>query len=728
MMIYSTLLSVILSAGLLGSQTTAKPIGDLDGIAPATPLREDIFDGAFLKRNIDWSNLDDIPPANPLREDGIRRRDMMSARQKRSISEAMERAIEMKPIREDDLTPQHLLKREDPLSRLDLRKDVTMMYGGAAVQQQMYLANMTLHAPDPEHPLIMMEKFDGLTTSLECTSRTQMKIKFKSKQAMDHAIAAWKWVNSEDADYFYLIANHPTCCPSSQRAPYKVTEVKIDEKGLETMLTVNKTPWTEVAGNFDLTLGRYDIPSRARRHFEPAALTKRFFGLDTLAIKLISLLGIAADLSSMNSIFVNLAAGQKRVELFRDRFHEDPYLQINCIECGTHGGVELGLRAKAQNGDVKGFGLFLQPKGLAAKLELEVKAQATMANPISLTKSILPDTAIPGFSIPYLFTFGPSIQFNAGFDLKLDAVANFTIGVEAVLPDSALIAVDMVGKKSGVSGLQGARVSPLFRINDLTAKGEAGAFIGPSIAFGAKILDNYKYEGALQLNMPYVGAELHAGYNKDGFCPNANTTEKQQITTGVKGKLTANMELWFKLGAQAGLVPVPNWVPTFERKIWGQEHPFEEFCVPVRIPGLQNGANPPAPTKTLELTGDITQYKTRTFSAETTAPLASVTIIEDPSVPQAMVTSGIASPTFRPSNSTTIDIPSPIVELEIPTTSSVAASTSSADEIYIGPAPTPNTDLGQNDPFSGAFIPIDDDIPFIDEDEAEAVDPNTISL
>ncbi|RVD83069.1 uncharacterized protein DFL_007471 [Arthrobotrys flagrans] len=715
MMIYSTLFSVILSAGLLGLQTTAKPLIDLDGIAPAAPLRDDTFENAILKRNIDLSSLDDIPPAEPIREDGLRRRDLMSAKQKRSISEAMDRAIEMKPIREDDLTPQHLLKREDPLSRLDLRKDVTMIYGGAAVQQQMYLANVTLHAPDPDHPLIMMEKFDGLTTSLECASKTQMKIKFKSKPAMDHAIAAWKWVNSEEDDYFYLIANHPTCCPSSQRAPYKVTGVKIDEKGLESTLTIGKTPWTEVAGNFDLTLGRYDIPSRARRHFEPAALTKRFFGLDSLAVKLISFLGVAPDISSLKSIFVNLATAQRRVELFRDRFHEDPYLQINCIECGSHGGIELGIRAKAENGEVKNLGLFLQPRGLAAKLELEVKAQATMANPISLTKSILPDTTIPGFSIPYLFTFGPSIQFNAGFDLKLDAIANFTIGVEAVMPDSAMIVVDVVARKSGVSGLQGARVAPLFRINDLAARGEAGAFIGPSLAFGAKILNTFKYEGALQLNMPYVGAELHAGYNKNGFCPKANTTEKQKITTGVKGKLNANIELWFKLGSQGGLVPVPNWIPTLERKIWGQEHPFEEFCVPYWIPGLQNGAKPPPPSKTLELTGDITKYKTRTFSAETTAPLAAVTIIQGPEITRAMTTSAIAMPTFKYSNSTTTtEAIDPIVEPSLTATS----TPSPTDEIYIAPASTPTPDDGnKNDFFDGTFNPDDGDIPFIDEDE-----------
>ncbi|KAF3316504.1 hypothetical protein TWF173_001792 [Orbilia oligospora] len=773
MMIYSTFFSVILSVGLLGSQATAKPIIDFDGIAPATPLRDDAFENTILRRGIDLSSLDDIPAAQPIREDGLRRRDIMSAKQKRSISEAMDRAIEMKPIREDDLTPQHLLKREDPLSRLDLREDVIMMYGGAAVQQQMYLANVTLHAPDPEHPLIMMEKFDGLTTSLECTSRSQMKIKFKSKPAMDHAVAAWKWVNSEEADYFYLIANHPTCCPTSQRAPYKVTEVKIDEKGLETTLTIGKTLWTEVAGNFDLTLGRYDIPSRARRHFEPAALTKRFFGFDSLAVKLISFLGVAPDISALKSIFVNLATAQKRVELFRDRFHEDPYLQVNCIDCGSHGGVELGVRAKAEGGKVKNLGLFLQPKGLAAKFELEVKAQATMANPISVTKSILPDTTIPGFSIPFLFTFGPSIQFNAGFDLKLDAIANFTIGVEAVMPDSAMIVLDVVAKKSGVSGLQGARISPIFRVNDLEAKGEAGAYIGPSIAFGAKILNTFKYEGALQLNMPYVGAELHAGYKKDGFCPKANTTEKQKITTGVQGKLNANIELWFKLGSQGGLIPVPNWAPTLERKIWGQEHPFEEFCVPYAIPGLQNGAKPPPPSKTLELTGDITKFKTRTFSAETTAPLAQVSVIQGPSDPQTVTTSAssassvitsMAIPNSESSDSTTTGTIEPIVEtktssiveletstlleLEIPTTPPTAAPTSSpTDEIELDDEITPAPDDNKDNSNNGAFDPKDDDIPFIDEDEEErgqdpetqptvqieddkpeTVDPGTISL
>ncbi|KAK6353805.1 hypothetical protein TWF730_008231 [Orbilia blumenaviensis] len=698
-MLSSTLLSILLSAGLLGSQTSANPFFDLEEIVPATPLRDDSFKSAIEQRSVEIPGLDNIPAARSINEDDPLRGNTMSARQRRSVAEAMDRAMEMKPIREDDLIPHHLLKREDPLSRLDLKEDVTMIYGGAAVQQQMYLANITLHAPDPEHPLIMMEKFDGLTTGLECTSRTQMKIRFKSKLAMDHAVAAWKWVNSEEGDYFYLIANHPTCCPSSQRAPYKVTGVEIDEKGFETTLTVSKTPWNEVAGNFDLTLGRFDIPGRAKRNFQAAALTRRFFSFDALALKLVNFLGVAPDVSTIKSIFVNLATGQRRLMLFRDRFHEEPYLQVNCLDCGTRGGVELGVRVKTEGGEVKNLGLFVQPKGLAAKLEIEVKAQATMANPISLTKSILPDTAIPGFSIPYLFTFGPSIQFNAGFDLELDAVASFSFGVEATLPDSAMIVLDMVAKKNGVSGLEGARVTPIFRINEFSAKGKAGAYIGPSIAFGAKVLDTFKYEGALELNMPHVGAELHAGYNQDGFCPNANTTEKRSITTGVKGELAANIELWFKLGPKDPLLPVPKWVPNVQRKIWGQQHPFKEFCVPYRIPGLQNGIKPPQPSKTLQLSGEITNYQTRTFSAEATAPLAPVAVIEGPSISEIVATSTVAPdtstlmPSFRFSNSTTTVAMTLTLEPDTPTTTTtylpLSPSLPPADEIIIEPALLP---------------------------------------
>ncbi|KAF3917089.1 hypothetical protein ABW20_dc0103062 [Dactylellina cionopaga] len=629
-MVSSSIFPLLVSIGLLGLQANAKPLLNLNDIPAAKPLRDDDLETAVAKRSL--LDFDNVAPAKPILEDDLSR-GALTVEQRRSIEVAMNTALEMRPVREDDLIPIHLQKRSDPLACFSLKNNVTMIYGAAAAQNQMYLANMTLHTPDPEHPLIMMEKFDELITNIECAiPQNQINIKFKSDEAMERAIASWKWVNSVEADYFYLIANR--CCPTGQRKPYKVTGVKADKAGLASSLTIESIPWKQVAGNFELDLGRYDPPKSSRR-----PLSKRLFGLDTLALKLINFLGISPDIQYLNSIFLDLSMGSKdRIELFADPFHEDKQLQINCVGCYSTGGIELGVRVKAEDGKVKNLEILAQPKGFGAKMEVEFKVQATVAKPLSLTKSLLPDLTMPGFSIPFLFSFGPSMQFNAGFDLKFDGIGNFSTGVEVKMPDSAMIVVDMVGDKSGVSGFGETTVDPVFRINEFYGKGEAGAYVGPSIAFGAKILDTLNFEGALDFKMPFVGAELSSGYEKTGFCPDSETDKT--TTTGVEAKLGANLEIWYKLGVFPGLIPIPSWVPSTERKLWGLNYPFAKLCLPLEIPGFKNGTEHSIPRETLELTGSVTDYKPRSFSAESTAEPIPITRVDiGPSYMGAQVTS-----------------------------------------------------------------------------------------
>lgn len=94
---YATFLSV----GLFGLQACAGP---LPGFGPSSRLN--------VARSDD--------NANP----------QLDFHQKRAVRRALDDAVELVPIREDDMTPPHLRKREDELSRLDLLDQVRMVYGG----------------------------------------------------------------------------------------------------------------------------------------------------------------------------------------------------------------------------------------------------------------------------------------------------------------------------------------------------------------------------------------------------------------------------------------------------------------------------------------------------------------------------------------------------------------------------------------------------------------------
>ena len=79
---------------------------------------------------------------------------------------------------------------------------------------------MTLYAPDGLQ-MIMMERFEGLTSAVDCKGDDgTMSLTFKSKDAFEHALKTWTYINEKEEDKFLLIANHDGCGPDDQRQPY----------------------------------------------------------------------------------------------------------------------------------------------------------------------------------------------------------------------------------------------------------------------------------------------------------------------------------------------------------------------------------------------------------------------------------------------------------------------------------------------------------------------------
>ena len=86
---------------------------------------------------------------------------------------------------------------------------------------QLLFANITLYAPDGL-PIVLMERFEGLTSSVDCKGDDgSMSLVFKSKAAYAYALKAWQYINEKDDEHFLLIANHEGCGPNDERQPYK---------------------------------------------------------------------------------------------------------------------------------------------------------------------------------------------------------------------------------------------------------------------------------------------------------------------------------------------------------------------------------------------------------------------------------------------------------------------------------------------------------------------------
>ncbi|KAF3910248.1 hypothetical protein ABW21_db0204235 [Orbilia brochopaga] len=456
---------------------------------------------------------------------------------------------------------------------------------------------MTLHAPDPKHPFIMMEKFIALTSSSECSlSEKKLTIKFKSGEAMEQVTKSWSQVNVKH-DFFYLIANNPSCCPDGQRRPYEVDGIKYEKEALTAVLSIKGHEWKDVAGNFDLNLGRYNVPKHSKRHAQTAELTKRWFHPGAIGVSLINKLGIAPDIDYMESLYMSMDLGRKnrRTELLDNPFQEEDFIEVHCVDCDVSGGIEIGLRCKAEHGKIKELYVFAQPKDLRAKLEVEFKTERPTVQPLDYKQSVLPDLALPGFSIPGIFTFGPSLQINLGLEVNFHGTVSATAGVEVNMPNEAFIVADIIGTKSGASGFDTLDTSTSFSLNEASAEVEASLQIGPALALGIKALNTFGFEAVVQFKMPYLEAQGNIGREEGGFCPHSEADSETE--TGGKVQLSCDFEIWLEIGAaQNPLIPLPVWLPEVERILWNIAGPSKEFCKAFPIPRLSGGGAglPPA--------------------------------------------------------------------------------------------------------------------------------------
>lgn len=80
------------------------------------------------------------------------------------------------------------------------------------------MANLTIIMQDGRQ-LVSMERFEPMTTRVRCGEK--MVLEFASKEALEHAVVAWNWVNDEKESSFVMVANHEGCGSREERVPYK---------------------------------------------------------------------------------------------------------------------------------------------------------------------------------------------------------------------------------------------------------------------------------------------------------------------------------------------------------------------------------------------------------------------------------------------------------------------------------------------------------------------------
>jgi hypothetical protein len=126
----------------------------------------------------------------------------------------------LQPIRVGSPNPSTGDSPSPSLAPLAPAQHVHMVYA-APDKENVLLANMTLYADDSPL-LVMMEDFDGLTSSVDCNDEDGfLGLTFKSKRAYDYALKKWDFINQNEEASFVMITNHQGCGPDDERAPYK---------------------------------------------------------------------------------------------------------------------------------------------------------------------------------------------------------------------------------------------------------------------------------------------------------------------------------------------------------------------------------------------------------------------------------------------------------------------------------------------------------------------------
>jgi len=86
----------------------------------------------------------------------------------------------------------------------------------------LFVANMTVNAPQGKK-LLLMEKFDGFTKEVDCTTAGdgKLSVTLKNRKIYNYVYRIWGWLNENDKNEFIMITNHKGCGPKHERTVYR---------------------------------------------------------------------------------------------------------------------------------------------------------------------------------------------------------------------------------------------------------------------------------------------------------------------------------------------------------------------------------------------------------------------------------------------------------------------------------------------------------------------------
>ncbi|ODH50984.1 hypothetical protein GX48_02945 [Paracoccidioides brasiliensis] len=473
-------------------------------------------------------------------------------------------------------------------TNIDPADRVRMVFGKVGDKQTIRLADMTLYA-DPNMPIVMMEAFEGLTSAVDCDGNDgRISLTFQSTDAFNYAIKSWSYINEVTDRQFLMIANHDGCGPADERQSYRITDVDNDEANNTVFLNSTLANWNEVAGTFDMSFGKINVPPSTMRSLRARGLKdlldKTKDGFDDVADKIKGIGG--GDLSE--SVTIPFSVGEKGVTklLFEDFTKNPPRLKLSCTDCFAEASFATTGSVKVENFQPSSLLLEIEPQDLRATIQLqaEVSQTAPGLDIFNFDQPIF-EAAIPGAGIvvPNIFTLGAKAAFSIQGNAEVSGTAIFTFGAKSSLPNGSKISLDLVDfDNSKVTSFDNVEVDPIFDFDNASIT--ANIMAGPQIALtlGVEVLDNTGIEAGLTFGVPTINLNATAGFDENGFCSTGDA-----LPSGVKVVSAANFDMVLAIKSQSNSIDNS----LFDRKL--VDIPIATFldkCFPI------SGIEPSKPT------------------------------------------------------------------------------------------------------------------------------------
>lgn len=278
------------------------------------------------------------------------------------------------------------------------------------------LGNLTVFAPGDHENILSMEKFDGMLTSVECTSKG-MTLKFEDDSTFAHAQRVWDWVNGKDNHTFLMVAGKGDCGDNPHRMLYLVSSITYDEESNVARLKATRGSWKELAHSYELHVG--SIPNAG-----DLGLQRRDYTKDAS-------IDLAHDLSFKAEVKTGPVFGE-----------------LVCQPCFTAGKINFEFVIKSKFKIPTGFKFRMSPSGVKVRAAIQMDLASNFGTEEDLGPKFPfgPPIPLAGVSIPGgILSIGPVLQAFLGAEVtKFEGAVSLAVGATASLPDSAVVQADLL--------------------------------------------------------------------------------------------------------------------------------------------------------------------------------------------------------------------------------------------------------------------------------------------